>query len=109
MTKNDMTSELFYILCVSFRGAYRPALRLLLLKIPSNLQSSTNLFFNCLLCPVMILSIHMLKRVGEGRYPCQTPTVVQNQSPMLHLKRTALVAILQPNITEHFTTKHYTW
>ena len=25
----------------------------------------------------------MLKRVGESRHPCPTPTVVQNQSPML--------------------------
>ena len=31
----------------------------------------------------------MLKRVGESRHPCWTPTVVRNQSPMLLLKRTA--------------------
>ena len=37
----------------------------------------------------------MLKRVGESRHPCQTPTVVRNQSPMLLLKRTALVALLE--------------
>ena len=37
----------------------------------------------------MILSRNMLKRVGESRHPCQTPTVVWNQSPMLLLKRTA--------------------
>ena len=37
----------------------------------------------------------MLKSVGESRHPCQTPTVVRNQSPMLLLKRTALVALLQ--------------
>ena len=36
----------------------------------------------------------MLKRVGESRHPCQIPTVVQNQSPMLLLKRIALVALL---------------
>ena len=36
----------------------------------------------------------MLKRVGESRHPCRTPTVVQNQSPMLPLKRTTLVALL---------------
>ena len=24
----------------------------------------------------------MLKRVGESRHPCQTPTVVRNQSPI---------------------------
>ena len=30
----------------------------------------------------MILSRSMLKRVGESRHPCQTPTVVQNQSPI---------------------------
>ena len=44
----------------------------------------------------MILSRNMLKRVGESRHPCRTPTVVQNQSPMLLLlKRTALVALSQ--------------
>ena len=36
-----------------------------------------------------------LKRVDESRHPCRTPTVVRNQSPMLLLKRTALVALLQ--------------
>ena len=41
----------------------------------------------------MILSRDMLKRVDESRHPCQTPTVVWNQSPMLLLKRTALVAL----------------
>ena len=35
----------------------------------------------------------MLKRVGENRHPCRTPTVVRNQSPMLLLKRAALVAL----------------
>ena len=40
----------------------------------------------------MILSRNMLKRVGESRHPCQTPAVVRNQSPMLLLKRMALVA-----------------
>ena len=34
----------------------------------------------------MILSRNMLKRVGESRHPCLTPTVVRNQSPMLLLK-----------------------
>ena len=33
----------------------------------------------------------MLKRVGESIHPWQTPTVVWNQSPMLLLKRTALI------------------
>ena len=42
----------------------------------------------------MILSRNMSKRVGESRHPCQIPTVVQNQSPMLLLKRIALVALL---------------
>ena len=36
----------------------------------------------------------MLKRVRESRRPCRTPTAVRNQSPMLPLKRTALVALL---------------
>ena len=42
---------------------------------------------------VMILSRYILKRVGESRHPCRTPAVVWNQSPMLLLKRTALVAL----------------
>ena len=41
----------------------------------------------------MILSRNMLKRVGESRHPCWAPTVVQNQSPKLLLKRIALVAL----------------
>ena len=32
----------------------------------------------------------MLKRVGESRHLCWTPNVVQNQSSVLLLKRTAL-------------------
>ena len=43
----------------------------------------------------MIFSRNILKRVGESRHPCLTPTVVRNQSPMLLLKRTALVALLE--------------
>ena len=43
----------------------------------------------------MILSRNMLKRVGESRHLCRTATVVRNQSAMLLLKRTALVALLQ--------------
>ena len=43
----------------------------------------------------MILSRNMLKMLGESRHPCWTPTVVLNQSPMLLLTRTALVALLQ--------------
>ena len=39
---------------------------------------------------VIIVSRNMLKRVGESRHPCRTPTVVQNQSPTLPLKMTAL-------------------
>ena len=36
----------------------------------------------------------MLKRVAESRHPCETPTVLRNQSPLLLLKkRTALVAL----------------
>ena len=38
----------------------------------------------------MILSRNMLKRVGESRHPCRTPTVVRNQSRMLPLKRTVI-------------------
>ena len=43
---------------------------------------------------VVILSRDMLEGVGESRHLCQTPIVVWNQSPMLLLKRTALVALL---------------
>ena len=42
---------------------------------------------------VVILSRNMLKRVGESRHPCRTAAVVQSQSPMLLLKKTALVAL----------------
>ena len=41
----------------------------------------------------MILSRSMLKKMGKSRHACRTPTVVRNQSPMLLLKRTALVAL----------------
>ena len=41
----------------------------------------------------MVLFRIMLKRVGESRHPCPTPTAAWNQSPMLLLKRTALVAL----------------
>ena len=41
----------------------------------------------------MIFSRKMLKRVGESRHPCRTPTVVLNHSPMLSLNRTALCAL----------------
>ena len=34
---------------------------------------------------VMILSRKMLKRIGESRHPCLTPTVVLNHSPTLPL------------------------
>ena len=47
----------------------------------------------------MILSRNMLKRVGESRHHCQTPTVVWNQSPRLLLKRSALVALSQRFLT----------
>ena len=43
----------------------------------------------------IILSRNMLKRVGESRQPCLTPIVVLNQSPVLLLKQTALVALSQ--------------
>ena len=41
----------------------------------------------------MILSRKMLKRVGESRHPCRTPTVVINHSSVLPLNRTALWAL----------------
>ena len=42
----------------------------------------------------MILSRNMLKRVGESRHPRRNPIVVRNQSPLLLLKMTALVAVV---------------
>ena len=41
----------------------------------------------------MFLSRKILKRVGESRDPCRTPTVVLNHSPVLPLNRTALWAL----------------
>ena len=41
----------------------------------------------------MVLSGKMLKRAGESRHPCRTPTVVLNHSPVLPLNRTALWAL----------------
>ena len=41
----------------------------------------------------MTLPKNVLKRVGESRHACRTPTVVQNQSPMLLWKRAALAAL----------------
>ena len=41
----------------------------------------------------MVLSGKMLKRAGESRHPCQTPTVVLNHSSVLPLNRTALWAL----------------
>ena len=43
--------------------------------------------------PDMIRSRKMLKRVGDRRHPCLTPTVVLNHSPMLPFFWTALVAL----------------
>ena len=36
----------------------------------------------------MILSRKTLKRVGEGRHPCRTLTIVLNQSPKVPLNST---------------------
>ena len=45
---------------------------------------------------VMMLSRNMLKRVGESRHPRRTRNVFfRSQSPMLPLKRTALVVLSQ--------------
>ena len=41
----------------------------------------------------MIRSRKMLKRVGDRRHPCLTPTIVLNHSPMLPFVWTALVAL----------------
>ena len=41
----------------------------------------------------MILSRKMLKRAGESRHPCQTPTVVLNQAAVLLLNRAVLWAL----------------
>ena len=37
----------------------------------------------------------MLKRADESKHSCRTPTFVRSQSPMLLLKRTALVVLSQ--------------
>ena len=42
----------------------------------------------------MIRSRKILKRVGDRRHPCPTPTIVLNHSPMLPFIWTALVALL---------------
>ena len=65
-------------------------------------QRSGDWWLFCLLCwqcPRDLLrrltwsfSRNTLKRVGESRHPCRTPTVGLSRSPMLPLKRTALVA-----------------
>ena len=66
-------------------------------------QQSWNWWLFCLKCwrclhwsskaSVLILSRNMLKRVGENRHSCWTLTVVRNQSPMLLLKGSAVVAL----------------
>ena len=48
----------------------------------------------------MILTRKMLKRVGESRHPCRTPTVVLSHSPVLPLNRTALWAALRIAFTK---------
>ena len=52
----------------------------------------------------MTLSRNTLKRVGESRYPCRTPTVVRNQSPTLLLRRTAPVSYT--HLRAHETRLH---
>ena len=37
--------------------------------------------------------LNMLERVGESKHSCRTPTVVRNHSPVLPLKKTALMAL----------------
>ena len=69
-----------------------PVLLPLLLRTRCHQQSGDWWLF-CLQVSVMILSRNMSKRVDESRHSCRTPTVVRNQSPMLPLKRTALVAL----------------
>ena len=42
----------------------------------------------------MILSRKISKCVGESEVPCRTLTVVLEQSPVLHLNKSALLALL---------------
>ena len=42
----------------------------------------------------MILSRNILKRVGESRHPCRTPTVVRNQSPYAALEEYCTSALV---------------
>ena len=46
----------------------------------------------------MIRSRKMLKRAGDRRHPCLTPTVVPNHSPMMTFIWTTLVALVQTRI-----------
>ena len=55
-----------------------------ILTLPSWSSNASHMF---------ISSRKMLKRVGESRHPCRTPTVVLSQSPLLPLNRTALWAL----------------
>ena len=57
--------------------------RPLLLTLPSWSSNASHI----------ILSNKILRRVGESRHPCQTPTVVLNQPSVLPLTRTALWAL----------------
>ena len=81
-------ASFFFVFCI-YDNVMSSAKRKLLISRPPMLTLpswSSN-------APHMILSRKMLKRVGESRHPCQTPTVVLNHSPVLPLNRTALWAL----------------
>ena len=52
---------------------------------------------------VIILSTKMLKRVGESKNPCLTPTVVLIQSSIIHLKYFTI--LIGPNLSANFLSR----
>ena len=52
---------------------------------------------------VIILSTKMLKRVGESKNPCLTPTVVLIQSSIIHLKYFAI--LIGSNLPANFLSR----
>ena len=56
----------------------------------------------------MILSIYMLKRVGENRHPSRTPTVVRNQSTSLSDSTCCSEPVSYAAVKEDGTNGHVT-
>ena len=75
----------------STRASMSPANRRLVIFLPSLLTFTSY----SSRASDMIRSRKMLKRAGDKRHPCLTPTVVLNYSPMLPFIWTALVTLSQ--------------